>query len=270
MKIVKVFIIALLFVFGISNVGLAKENNDGNSSLTEKEYQYLLKNGHTEEEIKDLPIEVAKQLVKDKAIKQNSGYIIKNFYEASNEESGEFFTTASISSSELKLAGTVYKVTSDRSGYNKYYIYANFQWLKSPFWTLTDKMTIGFPSSSGFFLPTSNGSVTQHQHRYSYDAYGNGNWVDTPIKYTPSDWDPNAGVAGSYDLKKLSDFTLHKGYIGQYVYVRNTVHGDMNIKIEYGHRMYGGSPSVSVFPAGLSITPSSWTDTASYALTLTY
>lgn len=170
----------------------------------------------------------------------------------------------------MKLWGTVYKVTSDRANNDKFYIYANFQWLKSPFYELVDKMTFGFPSSAGFYLPTSNGSVTQHQHRYSQDPQGNGNWVDYAIDYTPSDWEPNAGVAGEFDLRSSTEFTLHKGYMGQYVYVPTSKNGTINIKIQYGHKLYSGQPSVSVYPAGLSITPTSSVDTASYALTLTY
>ncbi|BBU39192.1 MULTISPECIES: hypothetical protein [Aeribacillus] len=124
-----------------------------------------------------------------------------------------------IASSTLKLGGTVYKVTSDRSKEDKFYIYGNFQWLKTPSFHLVDKMTIGFPSNSGLYLPTSGGTVKQHQHRYSQDPQGNGRSIDYSIKYSPSNWEPSAGVAGSYDLKPSTSHTKHKGYIGQYVYV---------------------------------------------------
>ncbi|MFE3976177.1 MULTISPECIES: hypothetical protein [unclassified Peribacillus] len=149
-------------------------------------------------------------------------------------------------------------------------MYGNFQWLKTPSYNLVDKMTIGFPSSSGLYLPTSGGKVTQHQHRYSQDQQGNGRWIDYAIKYSPSNWEPSAGVAGSYDLKASTSKTKHKGYIGQYVYVPTSKNGKINIKIEYGHKRISGTPSVSVYPAGLSITPTQTTDTRSYALTLSY
>ncbi|WP_137744917.1 hypothetical protein [Robertmurraya siralis] len=250
-------------------VHAAEKEQEG---LTKKEYDYLLNVvGHTEEEIKELPVEVAKELVSNKAELKSTKTVYENIEQENDESNGEQVSIlGTIPSADIQLGGTVYKVTSDRSGYNKYYMYGNYRWLKSPFYTLVDKMTIGFPSSSGFILPTSNGSITQHQHRYSYDFYGNGKWVDTAIKYSPSDWSANAGVAGSYDLRKFSDFTLHKGYVGQYVYVRNTTHGDMNIKLEYGHKSISGAITVSVYPAGLGITPTTTTDTKSYALTLTY
>ncbi|MEH7304057.1 hypothetical protein [Neobacillus drentensis] len=44
----------------------------------------------------------------------------------------------------------------------------------------------------------------------------------------------------------------------------------MNIKFEYGHKLVVGNVSVSVLSAGLSITPTTTVDTASYALTVSY
>ncbi len=140
----------------------------------------------------------------------------------------------------------------------------------TPSFTLVDKMTIGFPSASGFYLPTSNGSVTQHQRRYSRDLQGNGRWVDSSLVTRPTDWEPNAGVAGNFDLKAGNSLTKHKGFMSQYVYIPKSRNGSSNIKIEYGHKRISGSVGISVYPAGLSITPTSTTDTRSYALTLNY
>lgn len=265
-------LVFLFSLFSFNDFSSAKEVKDETKTekLTKQERKYLKEvTGHTEEEIDMLPLEVAKQLIKDKAVIKDSKTEIFSFEDEGNN-SGDFTTMGTISSSTMKLWGTVYKVTSDRANNDKFYIYANFQWLKSPFYELVDKMTFGFPSSAGFYLPTSNGSVTQHQHRYSQDPQGNGNWVDYAIDYTPSDWEPNAGVAGEFDLRSSTEFTLHKGYMGQYVYVPTSKNGTINIKIQYGHKLYSGQPSVSVYPAGLSITPTSSVDTASYALTLTY
>lgn len=257
--------IILAFILGYSNT-LAKENSD--LILTEKEKTYLIEHvGHTSAEIDLLPIEVAKQLVKDKTIKKASGSEIKVFNEGL---SSPFTTLGSISPSTMTMGGTVYEVTTDKSGNEKYYIYGNFKWFTSPAFTFVDKMTIGFPSSSGLYLPTSGCKITQHQHRYSPDQQGNGNWKDYSIDYSPSDWEPNAGVAGDFDLFASTEKTLHKGFIGQYVYVPYTANGTINIKLEYGHKRVSGVPSVSVFPAGLSISPSSTVDTKSYALTLSY
>jgi hypothetical protein len=140
-------------------------------------------------------------------------------YDPEVTKPGQISTFASIAATTLKIGGTVYKVKSDRSKEDKFYIYGNFQWLKTPSFTLVDKMSIGFPSGSGLYLPTSGGKVKQHQHRYSQDQQGNGRWIDYAIKYSPSNWEPSAGVAGSYDIRASTSKTKHKGYIGQYVYV---------------------------------------------------
>lgn len=257
-----------LLLLSIAGGVFAQERNT--TSLTEDEKKYLLEAGHTVGEIESLPVEVAKQLVKDKAVVNDKGSEIVEFYEDKPSEPGQFTTMGTISSTTMKLGGTVYKVTSDKSGNDKFYIYGNFTWLKTPSFNLVDKMTFGFPSSSGLYLPTSGGKVTQHQHRYSQDQQGNGRWIDYAIEYTPSDWEPSAGVAGEFDLRASTSLTKHKGYMGQYVYVPTSKSGTINIKIEYGHKRISGQPSVSVYPAGLSITPTSTTDTASYALTLSY
>ncbi|WML56551.1 hypothetical protein [Neobacillus sp. PS2-9] len=265
-------LIILLSLFSFGHLSYAKNIDSGYKSekLTKQEKNFLKEvTGHTDEEINQLPLEVAKQLVKDGALIQDSNSQLVSF-EGENNTQGDVTTMSTISPTTMKLAGTVYKVISDRTNDDKFYIYGNFQWLKSPFYTLVDKMTFGFPSSSGLYLPTSSGSITQHQHRYSQDPQGNGNWVDYAIDYSPSDWEPSAGVAGEFDLRASTDFTLHKGYMGQYVYVPKVNNGTINIKIEYGHKLYSGSPTVSVYPAGLAITPTSSVDTASYALTLTY
>jgi hypothetical protein len=267
-KIVTMFLVFLL-AFSFSGHSFAKQK-ESKEILTPEETQYLLDIGHSTEEIADLPVEIAKQLVKEKAKINDTHSEVVEFYENQASEPGQITTMGSISPSTMKLTGTVYKVTSDRSGNDKFYIYGNFTWLQSPTFTLIDKMTFGFPSSAGLYLPTSGGSVTQHQHRYSQDPYGNGIWRDFAIDYSPSDWEPSAGVAGDFDLQFVTDLTKHKGYMGQYVYVPTTKNGTINIKIEYGHKRISGSPSVSVYPAGLSITPTSTTDTASYALTLSY
>ncbi|WP_229706182.1 hypothetical protein, partial [Anoxybacteroides voinovskiense] len=198
LKKIKTLLLSLVFLFSLfsfNDFSSAKQVHDGSKTekLTKLEKSFLKDvTGHTEEEIDMLPLEIAKQLVEDKAVIQDSKTETFSFEEnagdVENEEntSGTLTTMGTISSSTMTLAGTVYKVTSDRSGYDKFYIYGNFRWLKSPFYELVDKMTFGFPSSAGFFLPTSDGAITQHQHRYSQDPQGNGTWVDYAIDYTPN------------------------------------------------------------------------------------
>ncbi|MGZ9816905.1 hypothetical protein ACXM0N_13460 [Peribacillus simplex] len=157
--------------------------------------------GNTQEESEDLPVEVSRRLIEEEAQVINSRSEFMVIYDPEVTKPAQISTFASIASTTLKPGGTVYKVKSDRSKEDKFYIYGNFHWLKTPSYTLVDKMTIGFPSSSGLYLPTSGGKVKQHQHRYSQDQQGNGRWIDYAIKYSPSNWEPSAGVAGSYDIR---------------------------------------------------------------------
>ncbi|MEK4967540.1 hypothetical protein MHI57_24395 [Cytobacillus sp. FSL K6-0129] len=227
--------------------------------LTTEEFNYLLQIGHTSEEINELPIEVAKQLVQDEATIEDKGAV-----------DADFDVAGTIPSKTMTLYATAYKVTSDRTNDDKFFIYGNFKWLKTPSNNLVDKMTFGFPSSAGFYLPTSSGKVTQHQHRYSQDQQGNGRWIDYALKTAPSDWAASSGVAGSFDLRASTSNTKHKGFMSQYVYVPKSKNGTMNIKVEYGHKRVSGTPTVGVYPPGLGITPGSTVDTVSYALTVKY
>lgn len=227
------FVAVFLFSFSLATTGFAGENGLSVSKerLTVAELDYLVNEvGNTQEESEDLPIEISRRLIEEKAKVIDSGSEIMGIYDSEVNSPGQISTFASIAATTLKLGGTVYKVKSDRSKEDKFYIYGNFQWLKTPSYTLVDKMTIGFPSSSGLYLPTSGGKVKQHQHRYSQDQQGNGRWIDYAIKYSPSNWEPSAGVAGSYDLKASTSKTKHKGYIGQYVYVPTSKNGKINKK----------------------------------------
>ncbi|MCM3168650.1 hypothetical protein [Peribacillus frigoritolerans] len=267
------YVAVFLFSFSLAAVGFAEENGTSVSEerLTPEELNYLVnKVGNTQEEAEDLPVEVSRRLIEEQANVIDSGLEFMFIYDPEVTKPGQISTFASIAATTLKIGGTVYKVKSDRSKEDKFYIYGNFQWLKTPSFTLVDKMSIGFPSGSGLYLPTSGGKVKQHPHRYSQDLQGNGRWIDYAIKYSPSNWEPSAGVAGSYDIRASTSKTKHKGYIGQYVYVPTSKNGKINIKISYGHKRISGTPSVSVYPAGLSITPNNTTDSRSYALTLSY
>ncbi|PTY82832.1 hypothetical protein B5V91_18730, partial [Heyndrickxia sporothermodurans] len=222
MKKRTLYLIAFLGMFLlIPFTANAAENNDDVqeevlvSKLTQNEIDYLRNNvGLTESEIEDFPIEVLLQLIDNKAKKEASGFNIEDHYELSSSP-GAIATFGTIKKSTLKLGATAFKVSSDKSGAYKYYFYGNFEWLKPPVWGLVDKMTIGFPSANRFYLPTSKGKVTQHAHKYNYSYNRGTTWVGKAIKTTPTNFENNSGVAGSFDL--VPGEILHKGYIGQYV-----------------------------------------------------
>lgn len=253
------------------NVEGVLANNKNIKGLTKEEIQYLIDHvGHSIEEINELPLEVSKQLVKDKAVIVDKNSTTQTFYEPTTSPTGNITPMGILKESEISISGVAYKVNSDISGENKYYLYGNFQWLTTPSFVLVDKMTIGFPSSAGFYLPMVSGKVSQHTNRYSHDIQGNGVWRDYPVSTVVADWEPNAGVAAAFDLRAGTSLSKHKGYMGQYVYVPNNKSGKINVKVEYGHKRISGTPSVSVYPAGLSITPSTTVDTAAYGLVLSY
>lgn len=267
-------ILVLLIVAPFGGTSFA-ESFPQEESLTEDEIKYLLEVvGHTQAEIENLPVEVAKELVNSGAIVQGSHSQLEYFYEPLTDQKSDFLPMATIPASELRMGATVYQVTSDRSGFKKFYFYGNWEWLKKPFWTLTDVMTIGWPVSREFSYPVNNstGQVTQHQHRHCTDRYGNGKWECHPIRYTPYDSFPDAGVAASYNLVTYSDFTKYKGFISQYAYVPISATGGklMNVKFEYGHRIILGIPSIGVYPAGLGIAPEVRTDTRAFNFELRY
>jgi len=146
-KIVTIFI-GFLLAFSFSGHSFAKEK-ESKKILTPEETQYLLDIGHSTEEIADLPVEIAKQLVSEKAEIKAKTHTIREIHEL--PAPGDYSTMGAIPTSQLKLWATAYKVTSDRSGYNKYYFYGNFDWNVRPWYTLVDALSIGFPESSGFF-----------------------------------------------------------------------------------------------------------------------
>lgn len=190
------------------------------------------------------------------------------FLKKDRKKEDEIINYGIIPTSDLYVSGTAYKVASDRSGFNRYYMYGYFEWKNKPVFTLTDTMTIGFPAHAGFLIPMSS-TPQQHQSRLSVDYYGNGNWTHY-TKYNAYDWENNAGVAATYDIRGTYANTKNKGFISQYVYIANTKHDTINVSFEYGHKRLGGAPSVSVYPSGLGIAIQSYTDTLKHGIELSY
>ncbi|MFP7202643.1 hypothetical protein SFC08_16860 [Lysinibacillus halotolerans] len=261
---------ALLVSFAFFNVSVNAEENS--NALTESEEQYLSDVLNLSQvEISNIPVEEAKFLV------ENEAEVVTNFNEFYDmEEStskGGFTTFATIPNSDLSFSGAILKINSTITNYDAFYAYANFRWLKKPLFALTDKVTIGFPSSLGVYLPASSGKIKGFSSSYSLYNTSTGGSTAISSSTTPSDWDPSGGVAGAYNLRTtLNKNQTHAGRISQTFYVKTSASGKATVKFEYGHKKVKGSVGISVFPsAGLSISPTqSNIDIKSYAASFSY
>lgn len=267
-------VISGLMIFALAlNIftGLAYANKKADSSLDKKEINLLInKVGLTEEEIALFPVEVLRDLIAKDAKKLVVGE--RKDYDLTSEEStkGEpEQVSAQLSSSDITLSGAAFTVTSDRPGFKKIYLYGDFKWKVNPLWKLTDKMTIGYPSTTEWFLPMNNGLVQQHSSRYSHKPTALSSWTHVN-KSQPSDWTLGGGVAASFDL--IANSSFHEGWMSQMVYVDSTKRGTTNIRIEYGHRIITpGTIGVNVYKDfGLGITPETRVETLAYGLTVSY
>ncbi|WP_010096066.1 hypothetical protein [Ornithinibacillus scapharcae] len=188
MSLKKHLVQLLVVVFGLLilglNVSAESAYNSKDIRLTENEYDYLVNEvGHTKEEIESLPEDVLKHLIKDKAklVSRES----TNDDIATSYSDGEIKLMKTIPSSQIDVKGYGYKVTSDRSGSDKFYLLGQFRWKTLPTFTLVDKMTIGFPESAGLSIPMSSGKPTQHQSRHCWDYWGDGNVNCSAYKKPP-------------------------------------------------------------------------------------
>lgn len=264
MNLLKKSVLLVAMVAMIPSIAEASANDGKSQNALSKHEVEILTNdvGLTMDEISEFPNDVLRELIKQDAHKLKSNRV------RTSMEAPLYSLTQG---EDIELFGTGFTVTSDKSGYKKIYLYGSFEWLESPLNAFTDKMTIGFPDSSKWFLPMSSGKVAQHESRYAYDQWADGRWSWTTKQYTPSDWEPNAGVAAEFDLIGLLSSPLHKGYVSQYVYVSNQESNISNVKFEYGHAYTGIDVEVAVFPsAGLAINPGIEVESESYGIEVDY
>lgn len=238
-----------------------------NKQLNQQEINDLRNDvGFTQEDFDNVPPEIARELLKQGAKKLTNGKVEKHTFNEGVTTS-KLATTESLSPSDIALYGSAYSVTSDKPGYKKVYLYGSFQWDNAPFWILVDKVSIGYPSTNKFFYATKNGQILGHYNELWYKDANTGNTVFNNST-TPSDADPATGVAASFDLVN----SQHQGgHLSQYVYVSSSETGTSNLLIRYGHKTISGSPSVDIYPTfGLSVSPTTTTETADYWLTINW
>ncbi len=265
-------IVSIFFVLTTINIS-ASSNMKSETVLSQNELEYLLHTGgFTAHDLDILPTDTLKKIVKLNGKKLGDH---EETVSASIQPSTGDFVAHSISDDDLWLHGIAVGFTpNNRPNTKGILLFGQFEWLNSPQWELTDVFSIGYPVSSEIYLPMDQyGDVDQHGSRYCKkpDNYAPDNWVCIENDQVENgDWDPGVGVAARYDLDMHPSNYLHKGSIEQYAYVDDDESGTINIKFEYGHRIVSGSPSISIFPAGLSITPSLYTDIKDYGIEFSY
>ncbi|MEO3944078.1 hypothetical protein [Gorillibacterium sp. CAU 1737] len=239
-----------------------KVNNEKVKLLTQQEISILIDEvGFIKEDFEAVPVEVARDLIEQKAKKISNG-VVKSFTMEKQPQTG--IVPMSLEPVDIDLYGNAYVTQgTDLPGFKKILMVASFKWKFNPNWRLTDKMSIGYPATNKFILNASNGQVLGHTNR-TYLLQ------DPSLRsesYTPSDFVLGAGVAATFELYNAPT----GGSIIQYVYVPDSESGTSNVLVRYGHKkLTWGAPSIGVYPAGLAVSPSTNVENADYWLTLTW
>jgi hypothetical protein len=271
----KSFILLLILTFLVSGSALAakeekiKEKGD---ELTKQEMKILAEEvGVTEDEIQYFPVEVLRSLIEQDAKKISTSKPKK--FDLQSEGSGNDGSTSGdigtmdlVRNYDIEMFGTAYSVNSDRVGYKKIYLYGFFDWLVDPVNKLEDAMSIGYPITNKFFVPTSNGYVSQFSSRNCNKNNEQTWYCDSST--LPQSYDLGTGVGEYYDL--LFWGIDHKGYMDQYVYVDAREYGTSNIKLRYGHKKVSGNVGFNVFSYGFAVEPAWNTEYADYDFTLSW
>ncbi|WP_338554463.1 hypothetical protein [Paenibacillus sp. KS-LC4] len=238
-----------------------------NSSLTEKELFYIINEmGLTSEEIPFFDKNTLRMLIDNNARKISNTAPKLYSLESEGQNTNDFTARALIKDQDISIFGVALEMTSDVPGSKKIYILGSFQWLVKPLLHFTDKMSVGYPVTNEFYLPTSGGSIRQHNNE-TCNLFGQNGWTCTSST-TPSNHDIGAGVAASFDL--IGTANLTKGSFNQVVYTQKKS-GKSNLLFRYGHRVLLGTVGVSVFPSiGLAVTPGTTTETLDYVTEISW
>lgn|GEM_PF-1038781 len=283
MKRLVALVVALILVLPVSSYA-ASNNNDSNidistsdfsistesdNGLTDKEKSYLINEvGLTEEEIKLFTLEKLREFITYKGKKISTSSV--QTYDLASE--GTVAANGLISpmslSDDIALGAIAIKyAVTDVPNTTKIFLQGNYGWGVVPTFKLTDKYSIGFPSTNLWYYRTSSGSILNFNSRTCSFTNPDHVW-NCSTSTTPSDASPGIGVASSHDLLyNSSDYT---GFVSLDVYTADTNHGTSNVLFRYGHRTLTGSVTVSAIPAGLAVTPSIATETVDYWCTITW
>ena len=174
------------------------------------------------------------------------------------------FNISSISN--LTMDGMFYQQTSDRPGYKKYRIYGSFNWSGRTLRNYTDGMSIGYPVTTQFVLPTSNGKVRDFMSNVCGAKTSSGSVTCKDYKTTPVIDRPGIGVGTTYNMSHM--FYKTHGYIAQSIYTKQS--GSANVLLRYASQKANIAVSFSFPNSGLSITPKWSNTTEDYVMTVNY
>lgn len=268
-KILVSLFVALLAFASLSFLNVKAESEDNTLTNEDKRYLYEVLN-FTDLEVNTIPFEEAKFLIENQAI------VVSEFHEIFDMDDVESdtneITPLAIPSGDLSFVGKILKLQNTVSGYDAFYAYATYDWLKRPVWKLTDKISIGFPTSLGVYMPTSNGKITGHHASHWIYNTQTGATTNYHTTTTVSDADPSGGVASAVNLYDTIN-TNHRlqGRVSQTFHVKTTLSGKANVKFEYGHKTISGTPTVNLIPtSGLGISPSGNIEVRTYYSDFSY
>lgn len=263
-KILKSLLVTSLLLCAPTAV-FAETSFEKDGVISDTERQILLnKVGLSEESIERLPISELELLLEEGAVLIGKGE--EQSYDLKSEEPE--IGVMDLTKNDIQLSGYGFAVTTDKPGYKKIKLVAEYNWNIDPLQKWTDSISIGYPVTNKFFLPfTSSGEVAQFYSLYSAWNPTYWQWEDH-ASTVPADWDNGAGLGETIDIKAGRDD--HMGYIRMYAYVKNTETGTSNVKIRYGHAILGASPSFSVYPAGLAVEPKTNVETLDYGFVLSW
>jgi hypothetical protein len=255
---------ALLLTMGhpASAKSTVKENPNKSTfeQLTKQEQNYILnEGGYTVDQVNDYPLSIMKDLITNKVQQISYNSAVVAFDENGKVQDGLVGPLGVISDSVMSLRTYANKVTNDKTGKQKLYMYGSWNWKNHPSVTLTDVFAVGWPSSEGVWIPiTSSGAVDGYQAGY-YDTVAGSRYLRT-FKTSPDYTGANSGVGFEFDIR--GGAATSDGYVGQYVY-SNSLHNTFNIRSEYGHQTLSWSPGFSIYPAGVGISVTTGVDTKS-------
>lgn len=221
-----------------------------------KSDEQLVKEGYTQEKIKELKSLDYKGKIKKKAERlakvdikklEEMGYTkdqIKDIKQFTGTEEQIYSLSATLALS------TYYGASSKSSTYSQINFRTDWTWSSAPYWLLEDILAV--PWSEGMYLDTGSSS-TYGQYSY-YDEFAETFYQTYSTTVTP---DLNKGASIKFDTGYHdSDFGglyAKKGKFG-YKLFKSTLLNEVAVQPTYGHTTVSvGSPSVS-FPAGLSVS----------------